>query len=621
MSPKIKHFPSGKWRVLFGGYVQLGAAPIPEHTYYVPLGKIREEGSTSDIGFRYAKAGLGDLPLITPGTVFEDGVRTEADVHQSFSLDIRTGQEAHKQERTLSQFLDAFTAENDPFGYFESLRLAAKSLKSLADAPVVVFRATAPDCWVVAAAAEWYRYMYGQSDYLAHTFLMPTFQDVENRLVVSDRTGMVPRVTVDHPLLPEVDEVLALVPRTKVPDRFAPLYTSIKLASEGSGDLAQRNALYAAQSIRASVSDGRSRPCWLRFGHPYPNKVRPVKGKGLKGTLKAVDNDSEEMPRVIFLTSIERHPHPPELPYCILERENDGNSLAKTGGDKPLPCDESEIQIIPSYEAVADGDTESTTITPDTNPRAGQVAARYEGALFDGTGAPPIIKLERTGHPDPSLIRRVQKHDFIIDSGEKTTNQIESKNGEAGSASVESKPDLEREDAESLVALMATLNSLEVDGEIHGLRPVNYFPSEFAINGIILQQFPPSTCSERWLQMPDRDNKRLMLAVRFEYRNSLFVILDAERKGSESFSFLLARCDLGKTDNDKTLEAIVRAAVEKLREAKGILGSARIEDGFINAHPLKHQKEVHDSIVRVRCSYVLSKLDSLISAHPKGIVN
>lgn len=615
MSPKIKHFPSGKWRVLFGGYVQLGTAPIPEHTYYVPLGKIPEEGPSSDLSFRYAKAGLGDLPLITPGTVFEDGVRIEADRHQSFSLDIRTGQEADKQERTLSQFLDAFTAENDPFGYFESLRLATKSLKSLADAPVVVFRATAPDCWVVAAAAEWYRYMYGQSDYLAHTFLMPTFQDVENRLVVSDRTGMVPRIEVDHPLLPEVDQVLALVPRTKVPDRFAPLYTSIKLASEGLGDLAQRNALYAAQSIRASVSDGRSRPCWLRFGHPYPNELRPVKGRGIKGTLKAIDQDSAEMPHVIFLTSIERHPHPPGLPYCILERENDGNSLAKTGGDKPLPCDESEIQVIPSYEAVADGDTKPTTITPDANPRAGQVAARYEGAPFDNTGAPPIIKLERTGHPDPSLIRRVQKHDFIIDSGEKTTNQMESKNGEAGPALVESKIDLGREGAESLVALMATLNRLEADGEIHELRPVNYFPSEFAIDGMTLQQFPPDVCSERWLQMPGRDNKRLMLAVRFEYRSSLFVILDAERKGSDSFSFLLARCTVGKAVNDRTLNANVRAAVEKLREAKGILGNAEIESGFFDAQPLKHQTETCESIVRVRCSYVLNKLDSLISAH------
>jgi hypothetical protein len=210
-----------------------------------------------------------------------------------------------------------------------------------------------------------------------------------------------------------------------------------------------------------------------------------------------------------------------------------------------------------------------------------------------------------------------EKHDVIIDSGKKTTNQMESKTGEAGPASVKPKIDLEREGAESLVVLMATMNSLEADRTIHDLRPVNYFPSEFAIDGMTLQQFPSNTGSERWLQMPDRGYKRLMLAVRFEYRSSLFVVLDAERKGRESFSFLLARYAVGKSVDDRTLNANVLAAVEKLREAKGILGNAGIEDEFFNVESLKHHKEVHESIVRVRCSYVLSKLDSLMSAHPK----
>lgn len=614
MPPKIKHFPSGKWRVLFGGYVQLGTAPNPEYTYRVPLAKITEGGPSSALSFMYAKAGLGELPSITPGTVFEDGIRFEADPHQSFVLNVNTGKEADKQERTLGQFLDAFTAEDDPFGYIESLRLAAKSLKSLADAPVVVFKATTLDCWVVASSAEWYRRVYGRSPYLAHTFLMPTFQDVEDRLVVSDRTGMVPRKEVHHPLLPEVEEVLAVVPRTNVPNLFVPLYTSIKLGSELHGDLAQRNSLYAAQSIRASGSDGCSRLRWLRFGHPYPDRDLLVKGRGICGTLEARDGRSDDMLQAIFLTSIENHPHPDGLPCCILERENDGNSIEEIGGDKPLPCDESEIQMIPRFEAVADGDQEATTVTPDANPRAGQVAAKYEGAIIDDTGAPPIVKLKRKGQPDPSLIRRVQKRDYIIDSGERTTNQIESKNGEAGPASFESKIDLEAEESDSLFALMNTINRFEADGTIQDVRPVNYFPSVFSIGGMSLQQFPPSIGSERWLQMQDRHRKRLILAVRFEYRSSLFVILDLERKASESFSFLLARCAPGESIDAIALNANVQAAVEKLHEAKGILGNARIEEGFFGVQSLKHQKEVHESIVRVRCSYVLGKLDSLISA-------
>lgn len=109
--------------------------------------------------------------------------------------------------------------------------------------------------------------------------------------------------------------------------------------------------------------------------------------------------------------------------------------------------------------------------------------------------------------------------------------------------------------------------------------------------------------------MPDRDYKRLMLAIRFEYQSSLFVILDIERKGNESFSFLLARYKSDEDVNDRTLIADVQAAVEKLRQAKGILGNTGIDQDFCGAQFLKHQKETHESIVRVRRSYFLSKLD------------
>ncbi|MGO1503105.1 MAG: hypothetical protein ACTHWH_17680 [Marinobacter sp.] len=610
MSPKIKNFPAGKWLVLFGGHIQLGTAPVPEQAYYVPLVSISEEAPSSALKFMYAKAGLGDLPLITPGSVFQDGECIEVDPHERITVNMYTGKEARRNERTLDQFLEVFTADSDLNGYFQSLRLAAQKLTALASAPLVGFQTSDKKMWVVAPAAEWYRQVYGRSDYLAHTFLMPTFEDIENRLVVIERTGMIPRIEIDHPLLPNVDEVLAVVPRTKVPDRCVPLYASIKL-----GDLAQRNALYAAQSIRAYAADGRSEPYWLRFGHPYPDNVMQVTGRGIKGTVTTTDKDAKQKTaRVIFFTSVVRHTYPPDLLYCILERENDGSSLARVGGDKPLPCDESEIRIIPRFEAVADCEHEVTTFTPDANPRAGQVAAQYEGAPFDDTGAPPIIKLERTGLPDPSLIRRVQKHDVIIDSGEKTTNQMESVVGEAGPASVELKTSFEIENAHSLASLLTTLNSLKDDGEIHDLRPVNYFPSDYSINGIILQYIPSSSGSERWLEMPERDFKRLILAVRFIYQNSLFFALDAERKGSESFSFLLARCSERQAVDDETLYANVKAAAEKLLEAKGILGNAGIADEFLGVQVLKHQKEVHHGIARVRRSYILGKMDSLIAA-------
>ncbi|MCH8551972.1 MAG: hypothetical protein LAT62_08555 [Natronospirillum sp.] len=613
MSPKLVHFPTGQWQVLFGGHVQLGTAPIPEYTYYVPLAKVRASEDSPGSNFMYVKVGIGDLPFITPGAVFQDGKHIETDANPSFSLHIQTGKEAIKHERTLSQFLDAFMTDNDPLGYFHALRLATKNLASLAEAPVVAFKTSTPRLWLVASAAEWYRHVYGLTDYLAHTFLMPSFQEIENRLVVIDRTGMIPRTEVDHPLLPKVDEILAVVPRTRVPDRCAPLYTSIKLASKGLSDLAQRNSLYAAQSIRAAAADGRSGPYWLRFGHPYPDRFMPVTGRGIKGTLTTIDKDSNPKTlHAIFLTSIIRHPHPPGLPYCILERENDGNSLAKTGGEKPLPCDESEMKVIPRFEAITGEDDDPSTLTPDANPKAGYIATRYEGVPFDDTGAPQIIKLERTGNPDPSLVRRVQKHESIIDFGEKTTNQAETETSKVGPTSVEPKCDIEIESAQSLSALMITLNSLEGDGTIHNLRPINYLPSKFSINGMALQEIPPSTDSERWLQMPNRDDKRLMLAVSFEYRDSLFIVLDPERRGRESFSCLLARCSLRKAVEDGPLYANVDAVVKKLREAKGILSNAGIKDGFFEVQALKHQKEEHAGGLRVRRSYVLGKLDSMI---------
>lgn len=614
MPPAIKHFPSGKWQVLFGGHVQLGTAPIPERTYYVPLMRIAEVGQPCASSFVYAKAGLGDLPFITPGAIFENGKRIQVDSHESFSITIYTGKEAYKNERTLGQFLKVFTAESDPSGYFHALRSAVERMTALADAPIVAFKATSSNLWVVAPASEWYRQMYGLTEYLAHTFLMHSFEEMENRLVVRERTRIVSTDELDHPSLQNFDNVLGVVPRTRVPDRCAPLYASIKLPTGELGDVAQRNALHAAQSIMASAASGSSGPHWLRFGHPYPDRNMPVVGKGIKGKVATTNKDEKQKAtQVIFLTSLILHTHPPGIPYCILERENDGNSLAKLGEDKALPCDESETRTMPRFESAADGEQDYITVTPDANPRAGQIASRYEGAPFDETGAPPIIKLERRGKPDPSLIRYVEKRDFITDRGEKTTNQMSSRAGEAGPAFIDPKINSEMETSESLAALMSTLNRLEASKTIRDLRPVNYFPSEFAVGGITLQQFPYCATSERWLQMPDRDCKRLLLAVRFEYRSSLFIILDAERKGTESFSFMLARYASGKIVDDSTLNTNIRIAVEKLRDAKGVLGKAEIDAESFQAQSLKHQKEIYESIVHVRLSYVLSKMNLLIT--------
>lgn len=608
MSPKLKHFPAGTWRVLFGGHVQLGTAPTPEHVYYVPIARVSEKG----FNFMYVKVGLGDLPLITPNTMFQDGRRIEADTHQALSLHIHTGKEAHKQERTLGRFLETFMADHDPLGYLHSLSLASKRLSSLAEAPVIVFKTTTPNLWAVAPAAEWYRHVYGLTDYLAHTFLMPSFQDIENQLVVNDRTRIIPRSDVNHPLLPKVDEILAIVPRTRVPDRCAPLYTSIKLATKELGNLAQRNSLYAAQSIRAAAASGRTGPYWLRFGHPYPNRIMPVTGRGIRGTFTTTDKNSE-IQHAIFLTSIVRHSHPPELPYCILERENDGNSISKIGGDHPLPCDESEIQKVPRFEVVTDEEHGPSILTPDANPRAGQVAIRYEGAPFDDTGTPQIIKLQRTGVPDPSLIRRVQQHDLIIDSGDRTTNQIETETSTAGPAAVEPESNSELKNAQSLASLMVTLASLESDKTICNLMPVNYSPSQFSINGITLQKIPSSPDSERWLKMPDRKENRLILAVRFEYKNCLFVVLDVERRGTASFSGLLAKYFSDQPVDDSLLYSNVITIIEKLRNAKGNFVKAGIKDEFFEVQALKHHKEIYKEVPRVRRSYVLDKLNSMVT--------
>ena len=609
-------FPPGDWEVLGGGHVRLGDAPIPEYSYHFPIAPIRNSIQESAQESRFIKASIGDLPILTPGSIFSDGCRQQDRITTPIELSVDTGQGARRWERPLSKALEVFSPTDPDDRTISVLSESIEQLPRIGESPMVVYRETLSDRFVLCPASEWYRVVYGRNSAISHIFLKGSFDEIIDALVVREEFKTVLGSTLNTAEPVDANqEYLRIVPRSNVPDAMAPIVAQIYWDK-----FSRSNALYAGQSIRSSAATSLDEVFWLKFANPFYDQSIKIKVSGIPGEVRYRQDGEEICVGATFVTTLLGFRNENVREYVIPYRENDGRTAS---GRNNLEIDEAgagknsdgpSSKRRESYPG--DNPDERIRNTPDDNPNPEEGFSRHFGPPFDDLGTNKPLKEIRSLNPDKSVspttaIPDDQDHDGSI----KTTNQEKSKYGTAGQAHQSTRTELH--EVKGLNILVHRLLDLQNKKTITKLSAVPYEPSEYSYKNIQLQLPPKSLKATKrgWFLMPGGYKRfRLMLCVTWVYQDQVFLALDLERRSkSNKYKAVLATLSDVDTRNDSEIRKLARSAAAYLYEEKGVARKPGLNKIFDRFDVLKHMPDKDADAPILSDGYLEKRMNELIS--------
>lgn len=152
---------------------------------------------------------------------------------------------------------------------------------------------------------------------------------------------------------------------------------------------------------------------------------------------------------------------------------------------------------------------------------------------------------------------------------------------------------------------------------VRSLRAVNFLKSNMTLRGFALQEFPsvPGKGS-RWVRVSQR--MRLVLCVSFEYRESGFVLFDAEAASEEKrHHFLLCNTGSMRARDESRLHQDMRAIARRLAATRGIVRQDMLRpyNARYSFEPCQHLRAKPDDSRRpnsMRAGYMTAKLQALL---------